>query len=123
MKEWLVRKDGKACPICRVAVSRDRLQRFAVDQQGANPKKTIVKATDGDGVPKSRRRIEYNIIDETVFENVQMMESHGSYGSKIQTLIQHLLYIELVDPGAKSIVFSAWRDSLQSEWIFLASLE
>lgn len=43
------------------------------------------------------------------------MESHGSYGSKIQTLVQHLLYIELVEPGAKSIVFSAWSDSLQSE--------
>lgn len=51
------------------------------------------------------------------------MESNGSYGSKIQTLVRHLLHIQLVDPGAKSIVFSAWADSLTSEsLIFLLSL-
>jgi hypothetical protein len=43
------------------------------------------------------------------------MESTGSYGSKIQTLIRHLLYIQYTDPGAKSIIFSAWADSLQSQ--------
>lgn len=43
------------------------------------------------------------------------MECRGSYGSKIQTLVRHLLHIQNVDPGAKSIVFSAWADSLQSE--------
>jgi len=41
------------------------------------------------------------------------MESNGSYGSKIQALVRHLLYIQFTDPGAKSIVFSAWADSLQ----------
>ena len=42
------------------------------------------------------------------------METYGDYGSKIQTLARHLLYLKLVDPGAKSIVFSAWADSLHS---------
>lgn len=51
------------------------------------------------------------------------MECHGSYGSKIQTLVKHLLYLEVIEPGAKSIVFSAWADSLHSEdWWFLSSL-
>ncbi|KAH0579535.1 hypothetical protein H2248_002389 [Termitomyces sp. 'cryptogamus'] len=40
------------------------------------------------------------------------MESFGDYGSKIQTLVRHLLYLKLTDPDAKSIVFSAWADSL-----------
>lgn len=44
------------------------------------------------------------------------MESNGSYGSKIQALVRHLLYIQFTDPGAKSIVFSAWADSLQSQF-------
>jgi len=43
------------------------------------------------------------------------MESTGSYGSKIQTLVRHLLYIQYTDPGAKSIIFSAWADSLHSQ--------
>jgi len=52
--------------------------------------------------------------DPTLFAEIQTMESDGSYGSKIQTLVRHLLHIQLVDPGAKSIVFSAWADSLTS---------
>lgn len=42
------------------------------------------------------------------------MRSFGDYGKKIQTLVQHLLYIQEIDPGSKSIVFSAWADSLHS---------
>ena len=68
----------------------------------------------GSPVPKSRRHIEYNLISEGTLDSVQMMESHGSYGSKIETLIKHLLYVQIVEPGAKSIVFSAWADSLKS---------
>lgn len=45
------------------------------------------------------------------------MDSNGSYGSKIQTLVRHLLHIQVVDPGAKSIIFSAWADSLASEFV------
>ncbi|KAJ3979079.1 P-loop containing nucleoside triphosphate hydrolase protein [Lentinula detonsa] len=40
------------------------------------------------------------------------MEAIGDYGSKIQTLVRHLLCLEQTDPGSKSIVFSAWADSL-----------
>jgi E3 ubiquitin-protein ligase SHPRH len=63
------------------------------------------------------------------------MELHGSYGSKIQALMRHLLYrlafhrfqrlfgelcnihpyLQVAEPEAKSIVFSAWADSLHSE--------
>ncbi|KAJ3518518.1 hypothetical protein NM688_g9427 [Phlebia brevispora] len=112
MKEWLVRKDGKACPICRVIIDREQMQRFAVGQKGGGVERQMVRLTNKDAIPRSTRRIEYNFIDEGIFESIQTMESHGSYGSKIQTLVQHLLYIELVEPGAKSIVFSAWADSL-----------
>jgi E3 ubiquitin-protein ligase SHPRH len=40
------------------------------------------------------------------------MESFGDYGSQVQTLVRHLLYLESTEPGTKSIVFSAWADSL-----------
>ncbi|KAF7799206.1 hypothetical protein EIP86_010437 [Pleurotus ostreatoroseus] len=114
MKEWLTRKEGKACPICRVVIDRDELQRFAVGQDQAVLRKHTIQLSHKDMIPRSKRRIEYNSIDQDVYENIQLMESHGSYGSKIQTLVQHLIYIETVEPGAKSIVFSAWEDSLQN---------
>ena len=49
-----------------------------------------------------------------VYEVIQHLDSFGDYGKKIQTIVRHLLYIQETDPGAKSIVFSAWADSLQS---------
>jgi E3 ubiquitin-protein ligase SHPRH len=49
------------------------------------------------------------------------MESFGSYGSKIQALIRHLLFLQITEPGAKSIVFSAWADSLHSESQMMSS--
>jgi len=58
--------------------------------------------------------IHFCTLDSAVFQKIEAMESFGDYGNKIQTLIRHLLYIQQTDPGAKSIVFSAWADSLTS---------
>jgi E3 ubiquitin-protein ligase SHPRH len=57
--------------------------------------------------------------DPDVFAAVQQVEALGDYGSKVQTLVKHLLYLQVNDPGAKSIVFSAWADSLYSETTLL----
>ncbi|KAG6335414.1 hypothetical protein ID866_3675 [Astraeus odoratus] len=111
--------DDKACILCRcdfirgfmtpcahafcespsVRLERNELQRFTIQDEVPPPQKPIM--VNGEPVPMSRREIEYNMI-----------ESEGSYGNKIQTLVRHLLHIQIVDPGAKSIVFSAWADSL-----------
>ncbi|KAL4070161.1 SNF2 family N-terminal domain-containing protein [Scleroderma yunnanense] len=107
---WLTRRRGRVCPVCRVPVEMDQLQRFTIqDEQPPPPKPVLVR---GEPVPVSHRRIEYNMINPSLFRDIQTVESEGSYGSKIQTLVRHLLHIQLVDPGAKSIVFSAWADSL-----------
>ena len=52
--------------------------------------------------------------DPVLFAEIQTMETYGDFGSKIQALVRHLAYLKLKDPGAKSIIFSAWADSLHS---------
>lgn len=59
-------------------------------------------------------QIAFNMIDQQLYRRIQSMRAHGSYGSKIETLMKHLLFIQQEEPGAKSIVFSAWADSLHS---------
>ncbi|KAJ3983056.1 SNF2 family N-terminal domain-containing protein [Lentinula detonsa] len=110
LKEWMGKKDGKDCPVCRVKIDTGNLQRFKLfePQQPAAPNPIV----NGEFVPTSRRKIDYNMIDPTVFETIQSMEAIGDYGSKIQTLVRHLMYLEQTDPGSKSIVFSAWAHSL-----------
>ncbi|KAI0632763.1 SNF2 family N-terminal domain-containing protein [Trametes polyzona] len=113
MKAWLSRAGGKACPVCRVPINVDQLQRFSIDHKPDEaPKPPPQFLSNNEVIPRSRREIQYNFISPQVMQDIQAMESYGSYGSKIETLIRHLLYLEVVDPGAKSIVFSAWADSL-----------
>ncbi|KAG5651063.1 hypothetical protein H0H81_009998 [Sphagnurus paluster] len=111
MKAWLLRKEGKTCPVCRIAIDPDTIQRFTItlDKSHAKPAQ---QGPNGEAIPKSRRKISYNMIKPQLFNEITSMESFGDYGSKIQTLVQHLLYLKVTDPGAKSIVFSAWANSL-----------
>ena len=110
MQTWLNRREEKACPVCRVIIKTSALQRFAVGQKEPPP-----RIVNDEPVPKFTRKIDYSVIHRTVFESIQMMESLGSYGSKIETLVKHLLYCQAIETGAKSIVFSAWADSLNSK--------
>ncbi|KAF7984569.1 hypothetical protein HWV62_13783 [Athelia sp. TMB] len=111
MNAWILKKDGKTCPVCRVLLKPEQLQRFsAQDQKPEAP----VASSSKEPAPKLQRDIEYNKIDPHLLESIQTMDSLGSYGSKIEVLVQHLLYLQVTDPGAKSIVFSAWADSLHN---------
>ncbi|KAF8060148.1 SNF2 family N-terminal domain-containing protein [Lyophyllum atratum] len=113
MKAWLLRREGKTCPVCRVPIDPDTIERFTVTPDQPEAVKEAQKAVQGEPAPRSRRRqIAYNMIDPKLFQDINSMESFGDYGSKIQTLVRHLLYLKITDPGAKSIVFSAWADSL-----------
>ncbi|KAG6844323.1 hypothetical protein H0H87_007807 [Tephrocybe sp. NHM501043] len=112
MKAWLTRKEGKTCPVCRVAIDPDTIERFTVKAEQPEVTKPTIHTNKADSVPKSRRKISYNMIDPKLFSEIKSMVSYGDYGTKIQTLVGHLLYLKNTDPGAKSIVFSAWADSL-----------
>ncbi|KAJ7695156.1 SNF2 family N-terminal domain-containing protein [Mycena rosella] len=109
MKAWVVKKQGSTCPVCRVGIDPQKLERFAVAEA---PMETVEAPAEPVTVPKSRREITYNMIDPEIFHEIESMPSFGDYGNKIQTLVRHLLYLQNVDAGAKSIVFSAWADSL-----------
>ncbi|KAK0502526.1 SNF2 family N-terminal domain-containing protein [Armillaria luteobubalina] len=109
MKAWLQHREGKACPVCRVPVDSKNLQRFTVNGP-ENPAPSRI--VNGEMIPHSHRKIEYNMIDPELFDSIEHMECFGDYGRKIQTLVRHLLYLQENDPGSKSIVFSAWEDSL-----------
>lgn len=63
MKAWLLRKDGKACPVCRVPVNADTLQRFTVTESEAAPARPV----NGEPAIQSHRKIEYNRICKYLF--------------------------------------------------------
>ncbi|KAF9459395.1 SNF2 family N-terminal domain-containing protein [Collybia nuda] len=110
MKAWLLRKEGRTCPVCRVPINPDTIQRFTVNQPDEEPAPKTMP--NKEPAPKSRRQIAYSMIDPKLLSEIQSTGSFGDFGTKIQTLVRHVLYLQMADPGGKSIIFSAWADSL-----------
>ena len=98
-----------------VVIDMDQMQRVVMTEN-KKIEQLAPRDRDVDRVPKTRRVIRYSKIDSDLFDEIELVESSGNYyGSKIQTLVRHLLYLQEKEPEAKSIIFSAWADSLHSE--------
>ena len=95
-------------------INVDALQRFSMQKSDKDKTTQPPEKLQDYAIPKSRRKIEYNTVGHNLLSEIDTMEVRGSYGTKIDTLVRHLLYLQLADAGAKSIVFSAWEDSLHS---------
>lgn len=54
----------------------------------------------------------YTGIRDTILNQIKNIDLDGSFGTKIDTLARHILWIREHDPGAKCIVFSQYRDFL-----------
>ncbi|KAG8974351.1 hypothetical protein FRC05_007512 [Tulasnella sp. 425] len=114
---WRKKHYGAAfpCPNCRADNQGGETHRItfgrSTEEQVEHLRKEEADLKSGAGL----KAIKYNTISSESLEALTKVESFGHpgrYGAKIQTLVRHLLLIEETDPGAKSIVFSAWADSL-----------
>ena len=54
----------------------------------------------------------YSGINDVTLNQIKNIDVEGSYGTKIDTIARHILWIRENDPGAKSIVFSQFKDFL-----------
>ena len=54
----------------------------------------------------------YSGIKTETLNQIKSIDVKGSFGTKIDTIARHLLWIRENDPGAKSIVFSQFKDFL-----------
>jgi E3 ubiquitin-protein ligase SHPRH len=62
--------------------------------------------------PSSANTSIYSDISDTTMKEIKMIDLTGSYGSKVDMIARHLLWIRRNDPGAKSIIFSQFADFL-----------
>ena len=54
----------------------------------------------------------YSGIRGAILDQIKNIDLDGSFGTKIDTLARHILWIREYDPGAKSVVFSQYKDFL-----------
>lgn len=62
--------------------------------------------------PSSSETSIYSDISDSVMREIKSIDLDGSYGTKIDMIGRHLLWIRNHDPGAKSIIFSQFGDFL-----------
>ena len=55
----------------------------------------------------------YISMAKTTMDAIKSIDLDGSYGTKIDTIARHLLYLREADPGSKSIIFSQYSDFLE----------
>jgi len=62
---------------------------------------------------RSRKSAIYSEISKSTLSQIKNIELDGpSFTTKVDTLARHLIYLRGVDPGAKSIIFSQFKEFL-----------
>ena len=65
------------------------------------------------GVTTANTETIYSGITSSTLNHIKNIDLDGSFGTKIDTLARHVLWIRENDPGAKSIIFSQFKDFLE----------
>jgi E3 ubiquitin-protein ligase SHPRH len=100
----------RTCPTCK-----KRLKANDFHQITYKPQELIVQEEksptklESDRSPKNSI---YSDISMGMLQEIRMIDLNTSFGTKIDTLARHLMWLREHDPGAKSIVFSQYRNFL-----------
>jgi len=104
----------RTCPTCKKHLSRNGFHQITYKPKGLTMEEEEAHSTDKQVAltddPKGSTI--YSGIREPILNQIKNIDLDGSFGTKIDTLARHMLWIREHDPGAKSIVFSQYRDFL-----------
>lgn len=110
---WLAHK---TCPMCKRHLSSSDFHNISYKPQQIRAQEETQSGTaspaDAQSSPSSRHSSIYSDVDSQLMNEIKSIDLPSSYGTKIDTLGRHLHWIREHDPGAKSIVFSQYREFL-----------
>ena len=103
------------CPTCKKHLQRNDFHQITYKPQELTIEEEVepLNKEKGLGVTKdSENSAIYSGIQNSILNQIKNVELDGSFGTKIDTLARHILWIREHDPGAKSVVFSQYKDFL-----------
>lgn len=109
--------EHRNCPVCKRRLTLNDFYDItykprATKIEGAPEAEQPDDKDSSDPSPTESNSI-YTTIPPSTLNQIRAIDIRGSsYGSKVDTLIRHILYLRTRDPGSKSIVFSQYRDFL-----------
>ncbi|KAJ5678618.1 hypothetical protein N7462_006862 [Penicillium macrosclerotiorum] len=103
-------RQHRTCPICKKPL---KLRDF--HQITYKPQDLVVQQEESpvkfDHERHSQNAI-YSDISSGVLKQIKTIDLDGSFGTKIDTLARHIIWLREHDPGAKAIVFSQYKNFL-----------
>lgn len=108
----------RTCPICKRKLTIQDFHNITYKPKEYKAQEEMHSGTISPGSEASSSALPsvqssiYSDVDSKLMDEIKSIDLPSSYGTKIDTLGRHLHWIREHDPGAKSIVFSQYREFL-----------
>ena len=97
------------CPTCKRALTKNdfhqivyKKQNLTMQEEPASTGKSAVANGDPGAI--------YSGITARTLDQIKSIDLNGSFGTKTDALARHILWLREKDPGAKSVIFSQFKD-------------
>jgi E3 ubiquitin-protein ligase SHPRH len=109
----------RTCPVCKRGLSLVDFHNITYKPQELHAKEEVNASSSSPSGSRNpvnpsspQKSAIYSEVDNNIMDEVKAIDLPASFGTKIDTLGRHLLWIREHDPGAKAVVFSQYRDFL-----------
>ncbi|KAL8673717.1 MAG: hypothetical protein Q9168_001878 [Polycauliona sp. 1 TL-2023] len=111
----LWRKHHATCPTCKKGLKQSDLYQitYKPSELTVQEERPLAEQAETSASGRSSQSIYTDISTSTLHEikNIDI-DAKGSFGTKIDSIARHVMWLREHDPGSKSIVFSQFRDFL-----------
>ncbi|KAJ5785711.1 uncharacterized protein N7503_010923 [Penicillium pulvis] len=104
-------RQHRTCPMCKRPLKYNDFHQITYKPQElvAQEEESAIKF---DHERHSKNAI-YSDISSGLLNEIKNIDLNGSFGTKIDTLARHIIWLREYDPGAKSIIFSQYKNFLE----------
>jgi len=104
-------RQHRTCPMCKRPLKYNDFHQITYKPQElvAQEEESAIKF---DHERHSKNAI-YSDISSGLLNEIKTIDLNGSFGTKIDTLARHIIWLREYDPGAKSIIFSQYKNFLE----------
>lgn len=108
--------EHRTCPMCKKRLGSSDFKNisFKPSEMKAQEETQDASSPLSASTPGSSSNTSiYSDISDSTMKEIKMIDLDGSYGTKVDMIARHLIWIRNNDPGAKSIIFSQFGDFLE----------
>lgn len=107
-------RQHRNCPSCKTHLKTSGLHQITYRPQDlvVQEEKPSDRAASKSKPGRHSKNSIYKDISSGDLSEIKTIDLDGSFGTKIDTLSRHILWLRQHDPGAKSIVFSQFKNFL-----------